>query len=172
MDEILWVRKKPADVPASPEWIYSSQGWIGMSDWLGNGRTNRGQYRPFKKARAFVRDLSLKSADGWRAYCMSGKRPADIPSNPNTAYANSGWAGFGDWVGTGTVATHLRDYRSFEKARAFVRGLGLKSTNEWYEYRRSGKKPADVPAAPHRVYSDQGWAGMRDWLGNGRVAPD
>ena len=37
----------------------------------------------------------------------------------------------GDWLGTGTVATHLRKYRSFKEARAFVRGLGLKSQAEW-----------------------------------------
>ena len=54
----------------------------------------------------------------------------------------------GDWLGTGTVATHLRQYRSFKEARAFVRGLGLKSEAEWRDYCKSGKKPDDIPANP------------------------
>ena len=74
-----------------------------------------------------MRGLGLKSQAEWRDYCKSGKKPDDIPANPHQIYANDGWAGMGDWLGTGTVATHLRQYRSFKEARAFVRSLGLKS---------------------------------------------
>ena len=128
------------------------------------------QYRSFEKARSFVRSLALKSKTEWKAYCRSHKKPADIPSNPNLVYGNDGWAGWGDWLGTGRVADHLRQYRSFEQARAFVRRLGLKSRPNWRDYCRSGKKPDDLPAAPHRTYKDDGWAGMGDWLGTGIVA--
>jgi hypothetical protein len=75
----------------------------------------------------------------------------------------------GDWLGTGTVATYLRQYRSFKKARAFVRRLGLKSVSEWRDYCKSGEKPADIPANPHDTYANDGWAGYYDWLANGRV---
>jgi hypothetical protein len=74
----------------------------------------------------------------------------------------------GDWLGTGTVAPFLRQYRSFKKARAFVRDVGLKSEREWRECCRSGKKPADIPSNPHRTYEQIGWAGMGDWLGYAR----
>ena len=40
----------------------------------------------------------------------------------------------GDWLGTGTIASYLREYRSFKEARAFVRSLGLKSETEWRAY--------------------------------------
>ena len=53
-----------------------------------------------------MRRLGLKSRDEWRAYCKSGKKPADIPAIPNQTYADAGWAGLGDWLGTGTLATH------------------------------------------------------------------
>jgi hypothetical protein len=36
----------------------------------------------------------------WRQYCKSGERPDDIPSNPNSAYKDVGWAGWNDWLGT------------------------------------------------------------------------
>jgi hypothetical protein len=63
-----------------------------------------------------------------------------------------------------------RRYRSFKKARAFARGLGLKSEREWYDYINSGLAPGDIPAAPHHVYANDGWAGWVDWLGASGVA--
>ena len=84
----------------------------------------------------------------WIAYCRSGKKADDIPTAPARVYAEGGWAGLGDWLGTGRVASYLREYRSFAEARAFVRSLGLKSHSEWSAYCKSGKKPEDIPAAP------------------------
>ena len=119
-------------------------------------------------ARAFVRRLGLKSQHEWRDFVKSGRKPDDIPAAPQFAYADHGWAGYGDWLGTGTVATFLRQYRSFKKARAFVRRLGLKSHAEWRNYCKSGKKPNDIPADPNKVYGEDGWSGWGDWLGNER----
>jgi hypothetical protein len=56
-------------------------------------------------------------------------------------------------------------YRSFKKARAFIRGLGLKSVPEWRNYIIAGLKPDDIPRAPHHVYANDSWAGSSDWLG-------
>jgi hypothetical protein len=131
-----------------------------MNDWLGLHR-----FRSFEAARVFVHRLGLKSAKEWRTYCKSGKKPTDIPSAPHTAYAKDGWSDWGDWLGTETVATSAREYRSFEEARAYVRGLGLKSDLEWREYCKSGNKPVDIPTHPHRSYAQSGWAGVPDWLG-------
>jgi hypothetical protein len=162
--------KKPADIPAGPQQTYAKDGWAGWDDWLGTGRRRPGLgWRRFNGARAFVRSLGLKSRSQWHEYCQSGLKPADIPSNPNQVYATEGWRGMGDWLGTGTVATHLRQHRSFKKARALVRRLGLKSVSEWRDYCKSGEKPADIPAKPDSTYANDGWAGYYDWLGNGRV---
>jgi superfamily II DNA or RNA helicase len=159
--------KKPADIPAHPYGVYAEKGWAGMPDWLGSGR-RIGGWRPFKEARTFVRHLGLKSQADWTEYCKSGKKPADIPSNPIAVYANAGWTTLGDWLGTGYIAHHLREYRSFNEARAFARHLGLKSSDDWYDYCESGKKPTDIPNAPQNVYAKDGWAGMGDWLNTGR----
>jgi hypothetical protein len=162
--------KKPADVPATPASVYANDGWVGWGDWLGTGRVTHGGQRSFKDARDFVRRLGLKSSDEWLAYCRSGKRPGDIPSNPYKTYAKVGWNGMGDWLGTGRIAPALFEHRSFKKAREFTRSLDLKSETEWRSYCRSGKKPADIPTNPHRTYAEAGWVGMGDWLGTGRVA--
>ena len=85
-------------------------------------------WRPFEEARGFVRSLKLKSRAEWDAYSKGqmphlGRLPADIPANPNSLYADQGWTGVGDWLGTGIIAAHLRKFRPFVEARTFVRKL-------------------------------------------------
>lgn len=165
--EYLKSDKKPDDIPASPVDVYAKSGWAGWGDWLGSGTiaTTSHQFRPFKIARAFVRRLGLKNNKDWREYYKSANRPDDIPSNPERTYAKDGWAGFGDWVGSGNIANSRRKFRSFNNAREFVHRLGLKSSDKWSEYCKSGKKPNDIPAHPDRIFADAGWAGYGDWLG-------
>jgi hypothetical protein len=119
------------------------------------------QYRSFKKARAFVRGLGLKSQFEWRDYSQSGKKPDDIPATPDKTYAEAGWTSWGDWLGT---SSRRGGWRSYKEARAFARGLGLKSQSEWRDYSQSGKKPDDIPAKPDNSYLKRGWAGYPDWL--------
>ena len=70
-------------------------------------------YRPFREARAFAQKLKLKNQAGWRLFCKGrmpglGKRPADIPAAPWHTYADKGWKGMGDWLGTCRKATNRR----------------------------------------------------------------
>jgi hypothetical protein len=136
--------------------------------WLDSGTVapSLRQYRSFKKARAFVRALGLKSEDEWRDYCKSSKKPSDIPAAAGRVYASDGWAGMGDWLGTGR--RHGKGWRPFKDARAFVHRLRLKSFTEWRDYSKSGKKPANIPAHADRTYAEFGWAGWGDWLGYAR----
>ena len=133
--------------------------------WESVGRAN---WRKFGDARTFVRSLRLRNRAEWEDYYKSGRRPAHIPTNPNDVYANDGWAGMGDWLGTGAVADHLCKYRAFDKARPYVHSLGFKSEMQWRDYCKSGKKPDDIPAHAERTYAEVGWVGMGDWLGYAR----
>jgi superfamily II DNA or RNA helicase len=160
--------KKPDDIPATPDNIYKKE-WKGWGDWFGTGNTPTWlqKYRPFAEARKFVHHLGLKNNKEWREYCRSGKKPTDIPANPNRTY-KAKWKGYGDWLGTGSISTHLQEYRPFEKARKFVHTLKLRSGTEWKRYCKSGKKPIDIPANP-RIYEAK-WKTMGDWLGTGYIA--
>jgi superfamily II DNA or RNA helicase len=162
----------PADIPANPRGVYRNDGWLSMGDWLGTGTIapSLREFRKFEDARLFARNLGLIDGSQWRFFAKSGKLPPDIPANPNTAYKNKGWVGMGDWLGTGTVASYLRKYRDFEKAREFSRSLGLKSGSEWRNFTQSLGMPSDIPANPNSVYENSGWIGMGDWLGTGVIA--
>ena len=133
------------------------------------------EYRSFEEARAFVQKLGFKSSSKWMLYSKGhlpkiGLLPEDIPKYPNVVYKDQGWQGIGDWIGTGAVAPKNKRYRPFSEARTFVRELGLKGQSEWEFYSKGllpekGSRPEDIPGAPWQYYKNQGWLGIRDWLG-------
>ena len=49
----------------------------------------------------------MKSQAEWLNYTKSGKKPDDVPASPVDTYVDDGWAGMGDWLGTGTIAPRL-----------------------------------------------------------------
>ena len=126
------------------------------------------EFKIFEDAKQFVLLLNLKTVNEWNKYAKSGNKPDDIPSNPQNTYKKD-WISWGDWLGTGTIATINFNYRSFEEARKFTKLLGLKRQKDWIEYCQSGKKPKDIPRNPYRTYKNE-WKGIGDWLGTGRVA--
>ena len=153
-----------------------------MGDWLGTGNlaTHLRKYREFCKARAFVRKLKLKSLTHWIAFCKGkmarlGGLPLDIPASPNKVYADKGWMGYGDWLGTGRIADQLKEFRPFPQARAFARSLNLRSSNEWKAFCRGempqrGRLPPDISAWPNQVYANKGWKSIEDWLEDGTTS--
>jgi hypothetical protein len=137
------------------------------------------RWRPFVEARAFAHRLELTSQMEWFAFVAGrlpakGTLPADIPKAPHKSYAKAGWTSWGEFLGTGYVANHLRTYRPFRQARAYARSLGLANLKEWQSFCGAGSGnlrvlPPDIPAAPRGVYIDRGWVSFGDWLGTGRV---
>ena len=77
---------------------------------------------------------------------------ASWASNPHGVYCDSGWLSYADWLGYGTgkearaMSSKMREYTA---AREWVRGLGLESTAEWFEFCASGEKPEDIPRSDH-----------------------
>ena len=141
-----------------------------MDDWLNTDvvASSKRIFRPFEEARFYARSLGLKGYEAWKAYCKSGNKPKDIPFSPDKTYP-SDFNGWGNWLGTGTIANFNRVYRSFAEARAFVHTLGLQNGEEWSAYCKSGNKPDDIPASPEQVYKAD-YVSAGDWLGTGRIA--
>jgi superfamily II DNA or RNA helicase len=160
---------RPKDIPIHPERRYKAN-WVSWGDWLGTGyiaHKNR-QYRSFEEARAFAHSLKLARESDWTTFSKSKDMPKDIPKTPYHIYKKF-WKSWGDWLGTGTVASQKRQYRSFEECKRFVRELRLKNREEWLEYCKSGNKPEDIPNYPSDPFEKE-WNGWGDWLGTGYVA--
>ena len=115
-----------------------------------------------------MQELGLKSVKQWDNWCKSGQKPDDIPARPNNTYKEQ-WKGWGDWLGTGTIALQNKVYRSFEEAHEYVMQLGFKTREEYSKWCKSGQKPDDIPARPNNTYKEQ-WKGWGDWLGTGYIA--
>jgi len=126
--------------------------------------SSKKKFWSFKKARAYVRKLSLKTTTEWKAYAKSGDKPDEIPSNPNQYYKDSGWKGYPDWI-RNTDKLYKGRYRNFITARQFARKLKLKTKTEWVHYASSGHLPDDIPSYPESVYATCGWVNYGDWLG-------
>jgi len=136
---------KPDDIPNGPLQFYKKNSKE-FFDWPEH------EWRSFTDTRKFVRSLKLKSQEEWGQYCASGNKPDDIPKTPSTVYDE--WKGWGDFLGTGNIASQNRTYRPFAEAREFVRKLKLKGIQEWLDYCKSGNKPEDIPATPWNVYKE------------------
>ncbi|MCT7542344.1 hypothetical protein N5U20_04395 [Aliarcobacter butzleri] len=158
--------RRPDFIPASPDIVYKNSGWLSWSDWISENIEI--DYLPFEEARDYVRSLNLTSAEQWQRYYQDKidglVKPDNIPWNPQKIYAEQ-WNGIKDWIGT--------DWKNFEEAREFVRNLGLNGQVEWRLYCKNElngyeSKPLDIPTDPKRVYEDNGWIDMSDWLGTER----
>jgi len=162
--------KLPKNIPVGVHNYYKNKGWIDWGDFLGTKTiaTQQRKYKNYFEAREFVRSLGLKSQSDWKKYCHSKKLPADIPGGAHNVYKKE-WKGFGDWLGTGRIATFNRKYLTFEESKKFVHSLKLQSMKEWQEFCKSGKKPNYIPTMAARTYKKE-WKGNGDWLGTGRVS--
>ena len=154
--------ERPPDIPPNPDQVYKDKGWRGWLDFLG--------YEPvfqleFEKARNHVWKLGLKSQKEWWEWSKSAERPAVIPANPDQFYKGEGWLSWGDFLGYNKGYVAGDEWRDFEEARDYARGLGLKSQKEWQEWSTSGERPPDIPSNADRVYKDEGWNGWSDFLG-------
>ena len=91
---------------------------------------------PFEEAREFVRGLGLNYQKDWNQYCLSGRKPGNLPSNPHKVYIENGWLSMPDWLGT-KIGFAGYEYLSFNEARELVRSFKFKNTNEWKQFLKS-----------------------------------
>ncbi len=147
--------KKPDDIPTTPSKTYKKD-WVSWGDWLGTGKATS---ISFVEARKFVHALGLKSVTEWNKYCNSNEQSNDISSRPDYVYKNKGWVSWGNWLGTGRIATKVQSLQwlPFEDAKKIIHELAqkynLKNFSDWNEFVKSGKLPKNIPTNPATAYS-------------------
>jgi hypothetical protein len=60
------------------------------------------RFLPYEEAREFMHNLQprIKTQREYHTWRKSGKRPRNIPVNPQQAYENKGWVNWADFLGT------------------------------------------------------------------------
>lgn len=166
---------KPLDIPTVPSKIYKNKGWKDWGTFLGTGTiaSQNLVYKTYEEAKEYIKPFKIGSITEWQEFCKSGKKPNDIPNWPDESYKKKGeWISWGDFLGTGTIASQYIVYRTYEEAKEYVKPFNLKSYQDWQEFCKSGKRPYDIPAQPESHYKNKGWisyAHFLGYLGNGNT---
>jgi hypothetical protein len=155
---------RPGFIPSTPHRQYKDK-WISMADWLGRPEL---EYLSFLKARALVRKLKFQNQLEFRTWVLENGF-CKVPRSPRTVYRDK-WKGWADFLGNRNFGKRGRKFRSFRSARAVARRLRLKGWKEWRGWAASDKRPIDIPARPEKIYRENGWVNVADWLGKGRFA--
>lgn len=174
----LYLTGKIKGLPALPDWIPQNPNrwyqndpeWKGMGDFLNIINKFNIKYLPFLEAKKKVQNLKLKGQAEWRKYCTSGSKPINIPSNPHSIYANDGWIGYGDWLGTNTIRTRDIQFSTYNDAIKKIQLLKLSSRAEYtLWWRETGKNlEPKLPAKPYNIYKNKGWISWPHWLGTSK----
>lgn len=128
---------------------------------------NRPQWKSFEDARSCVRSLNLKTMKQYNSYKL-GEIPylkdfPNIPKAPFEVYKKE-WRGWGDWLGTGTIASQNRQYMPIEEAKIWVRSKNIKTNKEWRLLVKEANFPKDIPKNPAQTYKHNGWKTWADFF--------
>jgi superfamily II DNA or RNA helicase len=150
----------PENLPKQPRNKYKSQGWKGMTDWLGIKKQITGNYLDFDKARDFAQKLKLKSAKEWFIFTKSNNLPSNIPASPEKVYNSKGWLSWGDWLGK--TPGWDGNYLNFNDFIKYIRIHDIQSKKEWEKHTQSMDFPFFLPKKPEAKYLE--WIGWNDLL--------
>ena len=128
-----------------------------------NTASSSRKWMSFDEAKALMQKVRLTSFTKFEEWKQNGNRPKDFPSNPERTYKNE-WVSWGDFLGTGNISTKKRKWKSFDEAKAFIQSQGVKTRQEFIEWKKAGKRPKDFPSNPQNIYNNQ-WVGWSDFLG-------
>ena len=127
-------------------------------------------WRSFEDARDYMRSLKLNNAKEFRNYY--GRKhnfPMDIPMYPDDIYRNKGWKGWGDYLGTGNIASGSIKYFSYEDAKNYIKKFKIQSVKEYNTLFKKKTFPIEIPNNAQRIYHKKGWVNWGDYLGNNRI---
>lgn len=158
----------PNNIPKTPVQVYNNNGWKGWGEFLGTGNIanfNR-VFKKYSEARQYILKFNIKTKDEYIEKHKKNIFSDDIPYNPRRTYLDSGWKGWGEFLGTGNVASFNIEYLSYEDAKAKVMTLGMKNWKDWRQFTKAKNFPEEIPKNPYNSYNGKGWVDMPTFLGS------
>jgi hypothetical protein len=154
----------PDFLPKCPEKVYKQE-WVGYGDFLGTGKkSNKAiseNFLDFKSSKKIVSKFNINNQKEWIVFCASGKKPKNIPSNPQKIYKKE-WSGYKNWLSSEKFSN--KNKLTYEEAKKNVHSLGLNTHKEWVEYFKNNSLDK-IPFNPQRTYKEN-WEGWNMWLGS------
>ncbi|MFM7023554.1 MAG: hypothetical protein ACKOXB_11320 [Flavobacteriales bacterium] len=137
------------------------------------------KYWSYEKSKTYVHTLELSGVVHWWAYARGKLEsmpllPNEIPKAPDIVYSKTGeWKGWRDFLGKEDMVVKW----SYDKAKAYVRTLGLTSMYEWFDYYRANKHKdpnlKNIPLSARARYMKKGeWQSWLDFLGAAQRNPE
>jgi hypothetical protein len=151
----------PKDLPAAPNSVYKKD-WKGYSDFLGADiitHTIRAtRFLPFDKAKEYMKQFNLRTESDFRVWRKN--KPDFIPANPNRAYRNDNWQGFGEFLSGKVTPPNDRKFRPYKQTKKYVQSLGIKTQRDWINYANNNELPIDIPKTLEYIYKNEfeGWS--------------
>ena len=62
-----------------------------------------------------------------------------------------------------------QQFLPFKEALLHARALKLKGVKDWQAWCKTDARPANMPSAPNKTYTHEGWLGYGHWLGTGET---
>lgn len=143
-------------LPGTPHSIYAGAGWTCWGDFL-----DTNLYPTYAEAKIAAQALGVK---GKLEYIQRYREDPKLPATPGNVYANSGWSGIRDFLGT----KKNNFYVTYAEARVAVQVLGIKSMPE---YRKRYCEDPKLPSQPKDTYANVGWIDNYDFFGKKRRDP-
>ena len=124
----------------------------------------RANWRPYEEAKKYAISLNLYKQEDWFRHTASKNFPKDIPVSPQQKYKNE-FESWGIFLGTGRVATFLKNFMTYQEAKEYVQKFKLKNyTVEWFIFKKSKNFPVSMPKHPELYYKDE-FEGYPKFLG-------
>ena len=104
--------------------------------------------------------LNLISVGEWNEYSKSGKRPQDIPANPDKVYIDD-WISFPDWLGYKRIADQDKkrffiDAKQFKYLWKVLEITGIKDWQIFYKEIKLSEQEILFPYEPIYFYDENG----------------
>ena len=155
------------NLPLTPHVVYAKE-WKGWHDFLGTKPYFR-KWPSYEEAKNIVRKEAAKAGvTGSVTYtkAVAWRERFNLPSVPYKIYKGRGWINWSEFLGKPLEWTSLTDAKELIKKEAATQGITDAAT---YGKAKEWRKKHNLPAAPDKVYKDQGWVGWDDFFGRNKV---
>lgn len=148
-------RKDPR-LPSRPDEVYPRE-WVNWELFLGTD-----SYLTYSEAASAARVLGCRKISEYQKKCSADKR---LRTDPAEVYKDKGWAGWGDYLGTGRKqrrkASKLGFYSTYKEALEAARKLGFRKCLEYQEGYTADDR---LPSTPKKQYPKD-WVDWDTFLG-------